>query len=154
MYRNLFGQYSILYPILCTLTTIFYQTQDFSPVSPLNIFSTICSPQYCFSHLFLARMNFLSLFHFTAFLSFFFYILFFPAAFLMLTVLFLICLEQGRYMFHCLFFFNSSPFLAFILLSSLHCLSLLLHQPDLVVQANTIALDSGKHVLSSYECQV
>lgn len=74
MYRNLFGQYSILYPILCTLTTIFYQTQDFSPVSPLNIFSTICSPQYCFSHLFLARMNFLSLFHFTAFLSFFFFI--------------------------------------------------------------------------------
>jgi len=59
-----------------------YQIQDFSPVSPLKIFSTICSPQYCFSHLLPDRTNFPSLFHFTAFLSCFDPELFFLLPFL------------------------------------------------------------------------
>lgn len=49
---------------------------------------------------------------------------------------------------------NCFHFLTFILSSSLHCLSLLFHQPDIVVQTDTIALDSAKHVLSIYECQI
>lgn len=62
-----FVQYLILYLILCELATIFCQIQDFSPVGPLKIFSTVCSQQYCFSCLLPARMYFLSLFYFTAF---------------------------------------------------------------------------------------
>lgn len=109
IYWNLFVHYLILYPILCELATIFYQIQDFSPVSPLKIFSTICSQQYCFSHFLPVRMYFLSLFHFTVFWGFFCLFhseLFFSAAFFMLSVLFHSFLEQVRHMFHCL---SSAP---------------------------------------------
>lgn len=121
----MFVQYSILYPILCALRIIFSQNPYVFPVSLLKIFSTICSPQYCFSHLLPARKNFLSLFHFTvSFFLFFKPELFFPAAFLRLTVLFLSILEQGRHLFLHLSFLNSSAivftFLAFILSFSLH----------------------------------
>lgn len=75
MYQNLFGQYLILYPILCTLTTIFYQIQDFSPVSPLKIFSTICSPQYCFQPFVSCQNEFSQSLSFHSFsFLFFFYI--------------------------------------------------------------------------------
>lgn len=42
---------------------------------PLKIFSTVCSQQYCFSHFLPVRMYFLSLYHFTAFFFFSFFIL-------------------------------------------------------------------------------
>lgn len=49
----------------------------FFPVSCLKIFSTIYSPQHCFSHLSPARFNFLnfSISQFTVFLFFFFFVL-------------------------------------------------------------------------------
>lgn len=126
---------------------------------PLKIFSTVCSQQYCFSHFLPVRMYFLSLYHFTVFF-------FFPFSFWTLLpccLSYVVCpfpfVLGTRQAYVSLSLFlqlltNCFHFLTFILSSSLHCLSLLFHQPDIVVQTDTIALDSTKHVLSSYKCQI
>lgn len=56
-------QHSILYPILCALTTVFVHILYFSAVSPFKVFPTACSSQYCSRQFLPIRMNFLSLFH-------------------------------------------------------------------------------------------
>lgn len=116
-------QHSILYPILCALTTVFVHILYFSAVSPFKVFPTACSSQYCSRQFLPIRMNFLSLFH--SIVGFFFYKPeIFPVAFLMLTVFFFSFLEQSRHLFLCWSYFNSStsvfPFLYFIFSSSLH----------------------------------
>lgn len=112
-------QHSILYPILCVLTTVFFHILYFDPVSLFKIFPTICSPQYCSSQFLPATMNFLSLFHSTVL---FYEPELFHVAFLMLS-LFLFILGT-RQTFFCISSFNSSttvfPFLDFIFSSSLH----------------------------------
>lgn len=130
----------------------------FFPVSCLKIFSTIYSPQHCFSHLSPARFNFLnfSISQFTVFLFFFFCFgswNFFIVVFLMLIVIFLLFLHQDK---------DSRICLTVSLSSALHLLfhfpllyrHLLPHQPYTAVQATTIALVSGKHVSSGYKCQI
>lgn len=125
----------------------------FFPVSHLKIFSTIYSPQHCFSRLSRARFNFLNL-SIHSFPFFFFGSRnFFIVVFLMLIVLFLLFLDQDK---------DSRICLTVSLSSALHLLfhfpllyhHLLPHQPDMAVQATTIALVSGKHVSSGYKCQI
>lgn len=132
-------QNSILYPILCALTTIFFHIPYFSPVSPFKIFPTLCSPQYCFSQFLLARMNFLSLFHSTVS---------FKSLNSSLSP-FLCSLCSLSFSFHSWngadsFFFVSIPstpqqLFSLSLTSSFHllciCLFLILYQPDMVGQA-------------------
>lgn len=153
MYAGLFVWYSILYPIFLHFQTSFTKSIFFFPVSHLKIFSTIYSPQHCFSRLSRARFNFLNL-SIHSFPFFFFGSRnFFIVVFLMLIVLFLLFLDQDK---------DSRICLTVSLSSALHLLfhfpllyhHLLLHQPDMAVQATTIALVSGKHVSSGYKCQI
>lgn len=139
-------QHSILYPILCVLTTVFFHILYFDPVSLFKIFPTICSPQYCSSQFLPARMNFLSLFHSTVL---FYEPELFHVAFLMLS-LFLFILGTRQTFFVSLpstpqQLFSLSLTLFFHLLSI--CLFLILHQPDMVGQATP--LDETQENMSS-----
>lgn len=134
-------QHSILYPILCALTTVFVHILYFSAVSPFKVFPTACSSQYCSRQFLPITMNFLSLFH--SIVGFFF-------TSLRSSLLPFLC--SLSFSFHswnragiCFFVglisipqqvFSLSFTLFFHLLSI--CLFLILHQPNMVGQATPL----------------